>query len=705
MRLSFFPPVAEPGQSTTVTFEGVDDCGNLASLGEDVTVVDTTPPTLAVPAPLEIECNSPGGVPATDPAVVAWLASASSTDVCGSASITDDLPPLLPSACGPGKTTTVTFVATDGCGNATSLTSTITVKDTTPPELDVPAPLELECNSPGGIPASDPQIQAWLNQVVARDVCGGVTLTDDSPQLFPSGCGPGFTTTVRFDAVDDCGQLTSLSSTVTVRDTTPPSIAPPAPLELECDGTGGIPGTDQRILDWLALATATDSCDGAVITDDSPAFFPSGCGPLEATEVQFEAVDNCGNDASSSSKVTVRDTTAPALSVPQPLVLECSSPGGVPVTDPQVQAWLASATASDVCGTAAIKDDAPALFPSACGPGATTTVTFTATDDCGNAIDLSSTVTVRDTTPPTLTTPGDITVECSSQGGVPGTDPQIQAWLAQVVADDACGGVALTHDLPAFLPSACGAGHPTTVNFRALDDCGLETLGSATITVRDTTPPDVVAPPPLVLECDGPGGIPASDPRIARWLASATAIDVCDGAVITNDAPPFFASGCVPGETTLVTFIATDNCGNTGGETSPITVVDTTPPEVESVGFDGICLWPPNHKYYCIDDVAAEIVANDICDEDAPTLRVVECRSSQPDDDKGDGHTVNDCITINDGKGVCLRSERLGNDPRGRDYTVVAAVSDDCGNTVEAEGTIHVPHDKSSHPDCRRPNR
>jgi len=245
----------------------------------------------------------------------------------------------------------------------------------------------------------------------------------------------------------------------------------------------------------------------------------------------------------------------------------------------------------------------------------------------------------------------------------------------------------------------------TTVTFTATDDCGLTETATSTVTVVDTTAPEVTVPAPLVLECDGPGGIPATDPRIQAWLAEATATDVCDGAVLTHDAPDFFAAGCDPGLTTIVTFRAVDDCGNEAVEASSVTVVDSTPPEISSVGFDGICLWPPNHKYYCIEDVTEMVVASDLCLADPPVISITECSSSQPEDGLGDGHTLDDCVLINGGKGFCARSERLGNDPLGRFYDVVVAATDECGNTSTHPAQLYVPHDQSPHEDCERPNR
>jgi hypothetical protein len=97
------------------------------------------------------------------------------------------------------------------------------------------------------------------------------------------------------------------------------------------------------------------------------------------------------------------DCTAPACEAPPPLRVECSEPGGAGTTNPSVAAWLASATTTGGCGAVTVSDDAPALFPSGCGDGRSTTVTFTATDGGGQTGTCSSTVTVVDSFGPTVT--------------------------------------------------------------------------------------------------------------------------------------------------------------------------------------------------------------------------------------------------------------------------------------------------------------
>ena len=65
----------------------------------------------------------------------------------------------------------------------------------------------------------------------------------------------------------------------------------------------------------------------------------------------------------------------------------------------------------------------------------TTPVTVTATDGHGNSSSLTFTVTVKDTTPPSLTVPANVTVEA--------TGPMTPVTFAAATATDAVSGVAV----------------------------------------------------------------------------------------------------------------------------------------------------------------------------------------------------------------------------------------------------------------------
>jgi hypothetical protein len=118
--------------------------------------------------------------------------------------------------------------------------------------------------------------------------------------------------------------------------------------------------------------------------------------------------------------------------------------------------------------------------------------TWTATDAAGNASSCEQTISVVDADPPFVTAPPPLALECNAPGGVPGNDPQVLAWLAQATAVDECGTATLTHDAPALIPTGCPpAGTATVVTFTGTDECGTSAFASSSVTVTDTTPPQV----------------------------------------------------------------------------------------------------------------------------------------------------------------------------------------------------------------------
>ena len=95
---------------------------------DEEVVFDLTPPTLSVPADLVVTCSQltadgRGCAKATDPAVAAWLASASASDALDPTPVlTHDTPAVLPIG-----VTTVTFRAVDDAANETVRTARVQV--------------------------------------------------------------------------------------------------------------------------------------------------------------------------------------------------------------------------------------------------------------------------------------------------------------------------------------------------------------------------------------------------------------------------------------------------------------------------------------------------------------------------------------------------------------------------------------------------
>ena len=114
-----------PLNLTTDQRGGLRLVGTFVDIGayEAGNVVDDTPPVVTPPESLTVETDSPDGVGADHPAIVAFLAAATAEDdVDGMLPVSDDAPSVF----GVGATE-VTFSATDEAGNTGIAVATVTV--------------------------------------------------------------------------------------------------------------------------------------------------------------------------------------------------------------------------------------------------------------------------------------------------------------------------------------------------------------------------------------------------------------------------------------------------------------------------------------------------------------------------------------------------------------------------------------------------
>ncbi len=390
----------------------------------------------------------------------------------------------------------------------------------------------------------------------------------------------------------------------------------------------------------------------------------------------------------------VGDLDPPQVFCPPDVALGCNDP-----TSPDA---VGRATARDQC------DAAPGVIfvdqdlGGSCPPsGVIDSIEriWSSTDAAGNIGSCSQLISINDFDPPVISLPPPLNLECNALGGVPASDPQIQGWLAEAGAQDACSSAQLTTSgVPALFPLNCG-GPPTAVTFSSSDQCGNADFAVSTVTVTDTTKPTLATPIPTTFECTSPGGTPRDDPSVAAWLATAVSGDACSVPAVADNAPALLPAACSPGVATRVTFTSTDGCGNQTLATSTATVVDTTGPMV-SGDVPSLVLGPPDHLYRCFDDVSSPFTVSDAC-ASLPLGVAVSCSSSQCDDapcpehpgEDGDGNTVDDCTYDPALDRVCARAERAETDPAGRFYDVVLTATDSCGNARPAPILrLFVPH-------------
>lgn len=171
---------------------------------------------------------------------------------------------------------------------------------------------------------------------------------------------------------------------------------------------------DGAVLRTFTLATSEESQGAHAFTFDpaNPLLSASiASGPVipDGTyTVSISYQDELGNPAASASATdVVIDTTPPALTLPANIVAEASGASGAVVSF--------SVSANDAVSGAVTPMVSPASG-STFGFGATT-VNVSATDGVGNTATGSFTVTVQDTTKPTLSMPPNMIVEATGASG------------------------------------------------------------------------------------------------------------------------------------------------------------------------------------------------------------------------------------------------------------------------------------------------
>ena len=156
------------------TWTATDACGNVATTSSTITVTpDNTPPAMAAPADLTLPCSD---LETTTSSISSWLASVSATDMCDpDIIVSNNYTGFNVDLCTP-STTTVTWTATDDCGNTTTVMADLIIEgDEVPPVFSfTPAPLTVDCNS------GDITLGNWLNSAIAADACDpDITITND----------------------------------------------------------------------------------------------------------------------------------------------------------------------------------------------------------------------------------------------------------------------------------------------------------------------------------------------------------------------------------------------------------------------------------------------------------------------------------------------------------------------------------------------
>ncbi len=307
--------------------------------------------------------------------IIAWVAFSGSWPGAGNDLVTVN----FTAAAGFTSDTQINFTGSPAAGNTFSA-SPIPVKlkvvtpppspsDNTPPVVTAPADITKE--------ATGPTTAVSLGTGTATDnVDGAIT-----PTASPTGPFAVGVHTVTWSATDAAGNTGTATQKVTVTDTTPPVVTPPANKTVTATGTN-TPVT-------LGTATATDLVDGTVTATPST----TGPFPVGTTTISWTATDSHGNTATATQTVTITEAPVQTDTIPPVITL----PPDVTV---QLQAGQTQATVD--FGTATAVDNVDGVVPVSWTQGSDVraftvgahTIIWRAVDAAGNVATATQKITV-----------------------------------------------------------------------------------------------------------------------------------------------------------------------------------------------------------------------------------------------------------------------------------------------------------------------
>src|SRR6202035_1933636 len=117
----------------------------------------------------------------------------------------------------------------------------------------------------------------------ASDCVGGATVVQETPDTTQQGSCPNtYSQTRRWHAMDDCGDTSAtVSQTITVADTTPPTIGGQGSnATIQCPATPS-----------FTAPTASDTCSGATVQDLGSTTTAGTCANNYTSTKSWKAVD------------------------------------------------------------------------------------------------------------------------------------------------------------------------------------------------------------------------------------------------------------------------------------------------------------------------------------------------------------------------------------------------------------------------------
>ena len=366
----------------TVQFRAYDVYGLTNDCWVTVNANDNFAPSISCPANLSINCDD-------DPDDLNLVGQATANDPCGLDTLyfVDD----VNVNCGNG-TITREWIAKDLTGNSSSCTQIITVQDNNNFVVNFPPDVTIDLCSNSTNPSNTGE------PLITGESCRNINVTH-TDQTFTSAiyC---YTIIRSWIVIDWCEYDPNSGSTngyythdqlIEVFDNSLPTISCPSDM-IALDTSSTCNGVFVNI----PIANTVDCDPNVTITNNSPyasaagedasGFYPHG-----VHTVEFTAEDNCGNTASCSTVIEVKDGKAPTVICLSGVSASISSGGSIIVT-----AAMVVGNAYDNCS--ATQDLTYTIIPNIfdCDDIGLQNITVTATDEAGNVGNCNAIIDIQD---------------------------------------------------------------------------------------------------------------------------------------------------------------------------------------------------------------------------------------------------------------------------------------------------------------------
>jgi len=515
-----------------------------------------------------------------------------------------------------------TFNVLDANGCTASYAATVGVTDVVQPTA-ICQNVTANLNSSGTYTLTTAQVNNG-----SSDDCGIGNLSLNASSFDCSNIGANV---VTLTVTDNSSNTNTCTSTVTVGDISAPDIICPANQTLNITS-----GCDAALEDYVPLATASDNCNSAPATSQSPA--PGTV--IAATQlVTLTANDGNGNTQTCSFNVALLDNTAPVASCISAITLQLNASGSASASVVDI-----NNTSSDNCGITSTALSGQTVYTCA-DAGNDFTVTLTVSDAGGNTSSCTTLVSVYDDENPCCAAP-EAVCETSLQIFLDGSG------MASITVNDIdagstadCGISSMVIDVNNFSCADLNS-NPHTVTLTITDGNNVTDQCSTSVTITDNAAPAISCPAaqtiPMGVDCEA----------IMPSFSAISASDNCSYNVTQSPASGDLLTGVGP---ITVTLTATDqgsltsNCTFTLNKTDGIAPSITCPSLPVEQNNDGGQCNAVVHFY-------SAASANDYCDA-SPT------------------------IVYSPASGT---SFNVGN------TTVTATATDDSGNTASCEFVVKV---------------